>query len=112
MDYPFTTDGCSAGMSAGWKLLFGQLPPWQGHCVAHDRLYWAGGSAAERRRADAILFAEVAAMGHSVWAWIIWLAVRVGGHPLLPFPWRWGYGWSYPSFYREAGQEPSDQVPH
>ena len=99
MDFPFKTDGCSAGMSTAWRLLFGHPPPWEGHCVAHDERYWAGGTAAARRHADAILFADMARMGHPVWARIMWLAVRAGGHPLLPFPWRWGYGWKFPASY-------------
>jgi hypothetical protein len=49
---PFSTDGCSGGMSAGWALVtstfpaivqrHGDRPPWQDCCVAHDRNYHAG----------------------------------------------------------------------
>jgi hypothetical protein len=49
---PFTTDGCSGGLSAGWEFLadkfssflkqYGQQPPWQQCCVEHDRAYWQG----------------------------------------------------------------------
>jgi hypothetical protein len=49
---PFTTDGCSGGLSAGWDLLaerfpklaevHGGQPPWEGCCVTHDRAYHAG----------------------------------------------------------------------
>jgi hypothetical protein len=49
---PFTTDGCSGGLSAGWDLLaerfpklaevHGDEPPWEGCCVTHDRAYHAG----------------------------------------------------------------------
>ncbi|MCC7348845.1 MAG: hypothetical protein IT538_15760 [Variibacter sp.] len=101
-DYPFTTDGCSGGMTAAWRLLLRRDPPWNGCCVDHDRLYWPGGTAAERRSADAKLRACVAARGHPVWAWAMWAAVRLGGHPLLPFSWRWGYGWKYPRPYGSA----------
>ncbi|MXU66508.1 hypothetical protein [Oceanomicrobium pacificus] len=51
---PFTTDGCSGGMSASWELLarefpslaedIGQKPPWAECCVIHDRAYHEGGS--------------------------------------------------------------------
>lgn len=51
-ELPFSSDGCSGGLSAGWKTLAEQLPafaeelgetvPWEECCVAHDRLYWAG----------------------------------------------------------------------
>jgi hypothetical protein len=30
------------------------------------------------------------------------LAVRVFGHPLLPLPWRWGYGWRWPRGYENG----------
>jgi hypothetical protein len=50
---PFKSDGCSGGLSAGWKLLaqalpelarrHGGQPPWQHCCVVHDRAYHTGG---------------------------------------------------------------------
>lgn len=50
---PFTTDGCSGGLSAGWnylsetveflKTVHGDLPPWESCCVSHDRLYHQAG---------------------------------------------------------------------
>lgn len=46
---PFTTDGCSGGMSSSWRVvadLFpdfetaqGSEPPWEYCCVIHDRAY-------------------------------------------------------------------------
>jgi len=52
----FTTDGCSGGLSIGWKRLaamvpefavqHGELPPWQECCVIHDRQYHVGGAGA------------------------------------------------------------------
>ena len=45
----FTTDGCSGGQSQSWELLakilpgferqFGDKPPWETCCVAHDKEY-------------------------------------------------------------------------
>lgn len=99
MDYPFTTDGCSGGLSFAWRLLFRMPPPWEKCCVAHDRVYWRGGTAAERRAADRAFLACVRKKRHPVWGLLLWAAVRVGGHPLLPLPWRWGYGWKYPRPY-------------
>ncbi|MBO9472111.1 hypothetical protein J7413_01030 [Shimia sp. R10_1] len=50
---PFTTDGCSGGMSAAWEALAEQSPwfyevfetraPWHHCCVIHDRAYHLGG---------------------------------------------------------------------
>lgn len=49
---PFTSDGCSGGMSEGWEYLadafpafkkkFGGKPPWESCCITHDRAYWQG----------------------------------------------------------------------
>ncbi len=51
---PFTTDGCSGGMSAAWEALatyspwfyevFEERAPWHDCCVTHDRTYHLGGS--------------------------------------------------------------------
>jgi hypothetical protein len=102
MDYPFTTDGCSGGHSARWRFFFGVAPPWEGCCIEHDKLYWQGGTREERRAADRAVLACVRKIGHPVWGLLIWAAVRVGGHPLLPLPWRWGYGWKYPRPYSSS----------
>jgi len=51
---PFTTDGCSGGLSVGWEYLadrtesfrevHGARPPWEACCIVHDRAYHIGGS--------------------------------------------------------------------
>ncbi|HEU5323093.1 MAG TPA: hypothetical protein VFX28_19970, partial [Methylomirabilota bacterium] len=86
---PFTTDGCS-----GWPD-----GRWQACCVEHDLVYWCGGTAEERRQADARLRACVASTGRPATAAVMYWSVRVGGHPWLPLPWRWGYGWPWPRGY-------------
>jgi hypothetical protein len=50
---PFTTDGCSGGMSSLWVFTaerypaFAEahegVPPWEACCVTHDRVYHTGG---------------------------------------------------------------------
>lgn len=52
---PFTTDGCSGGLSEGWTLVADAFPdfaaahqvspPWEACCVTHDRAYHAAGDA-------------------------------------------------------------------
>jgi hypothetical protein len=67
---PFTSDGCSGGLSRGWAFIsatlpvlarrHGDRPPWENCCVTHDRAYHTGGagdadakaSFAARRAAD------------------------------------------------------------
>ena len=66
---PFTTDGCSGGLSAGWDLVADQFPafadiheqapPWEGCCVTHDRAYHdAAGTTAAEASFDARLTAD------------------------------------------------------
>lgn len=40
--------------------------------------------------------------GHPIVAFIMWIGVRIGGHPLLPAPWRWGYGWPWGRGYQRS----------
>lgn len=102
-DKDFTTDGCSGGMSALWRRLFKKNPPWEGCCVEHDRPYWKGGAREQRKDADQRLMQCVARRGHPIWAALMYAAVRVGGHPYLPLPWRWGYGYKWPRGYTQSG---------
>lgn len=95
----FTTDGCSGGMSWLFRRVLRRPPPWEHACVSHDLAYWQGGSAADRRYADRMLMIRVALNGHPLTAFLMWAAVRIGGHPLLPLPWRWGYGYRYGAGY-------------
>ena len=80
---PFTTDGCSGGLSVGWEYLaerivtlqerHGTRPPWEECCVEHDRRYHAGpagpATAEEsfqaRKQADLDLQACVLATGET-----------------------------------------------
>lgn len=98
-DFPFTTDGCSGGMTWLWRLVTRRDPPWQDRCIEHDRAYWQGGTVEMRRQADRVLMAGVVTNGHPIWAFAMWAGVRIGGVPWLPLPWRWGYGWRWPRGY-------------
>jgi hypothetical protein len=93
--YRFTSDGCSGGLSIGWRAVFGAPPPFEGCCVGHDFWYWRGGTVEQRASADEGLWRCVAATGHPWLAWVMWAGVQPGGSPKLPFPWRWGYGEYY-----------------
>ncbi len=124
---PFTSDGCSGGLSAGWNRLseavplfrhqFGDRPPYEDCCLAHDRLYWRGVTEhgyEQRLAADQTLRACVLEHGRAhrdeyarqfalppavidqnfqLIAELMYGAVRTGGGPCTPLPWRWGYGW-------------------
>ena len=77
---PFTTDGCSGGLSWAWentardfpwfREAHQSAPPWEACCVTHDRAYHNAGGAAEaqlsyqaRLQADEALQSCVAEIG-------------------------------------------------
>jgi hypothetical protein len=137
---PFTTDGCSGSQSKSWEILagvipafadeFGDRPPWEACCVAHDKLYWQGrvdDGYNRRVAADRELEACVVATGDrlapelglkydvseervrdaftQIADWM-YGAVRIGGQPCSFLPWRWGYGWPSCAFTAAADAPP------
>ncbi len=88
----FSSDGCSLFPDGDLS----DRHKWLDCCVRHDMAYWRGGTAGERRRADAELKQCVAARTDNAGlAESMYLGVRAGGSPLLPSWFRWGYGWGY-----------------
>lgn len=86
---PFVTDGCSVWIDGSWV----------GCCVDHDIVYWCGGTREERRQADRELdqcVSESSSGFNGTW---MYLGTRVGGHPIVPAGWRWGFGRDYPAGY-------------
>ena len=107
-DSAFTSDGCSGGMSEFWRQWLGLPPPWEGCCIEHDLVYFNGGTRRQRRKADIKLMCCVASNhgGHPIWAFIMYVGVRVGGSPYWPLKWRWGYGHRYGRrFYEKEKQK-------
>lgn len=97
MDFEFTTDGCSLFPDGDYG----------GCCVEHDKAYWRGGTAAERKAADAKLAACVAAKGHwysKILGKMMYLGVQLFGAPWFPTWYRWGYGWKYSKAWNYAKQ--------
>jgi hypothetical protein len=92
---PFLTDGCSLWPDGVWQRC----------CVEHDMRYWCGGSRAMRRRADRLLRECVAAewkpFGPAM-GWSMQRGVGIGGSPLWPTYYRWGYGRPWSGRYRDA----------
>ena len=86
---PFQSDGCSCFPD----LDYGDC------CTDHDRLYWWGGTADARRRADDTLRQCIAAKGRPLMSHVVYWGVRIGGHGWLPTPWRWGFGRPWPEGY-------------
>ena len=104
-------EGCAARMPCASALGAGPVPPNACHvdgctlaadlnfascCNQHDERYWSGGTPEMRRDVDRELRSCIAAEGHPTLSQIYYLGVRLLGTPLLPTPWRWGFGWPYP----------------
>lgn len=89
----------------GWKVLWwlgevnDKTPPWEPYCVEHDQKYHPGGSIEDRLAADMKLIEDVSRIGYPRLARLMFIGVSIGGHPLLPLPWRWGYGYRWPKGY-------------
>jgi hypothetical protein len=87
----FVTDACTLWPDASFTGT-----GWQQCCVEHDIAYWCGGTRVQRRTADRELLQCVSAEYGAWMGAIMWTGTRVGGHPLFPAYWRWGYGHDYP----------------
>ena len=103
---PFTSDGCSSFPDGTPKT----QTLWLNCCVRHDLAYWKGGTYQERLAADQALEHCVAKAGEPDIAKLMLQGVRAGGSPLLPTPFRWGYGWSFPRDYKALTDNELAQV--
>ena len=74
-------------------------------CDEHDIAYWKGGSLAQRKKADIEFRQCIANSNQFLLAGIYYFGVRVGGTPILPTPWRWGFGWYYPDYNSGPGHK-------
>lgn len=102
----FTSDGCSAFPDG----TFAQNELWLQCCTEHDFTYWQGGTYEQRLNADLELKHCVADVGEPHIANLMLAGVRVGGSPYFPTLFRWGYGWSYPRFYKEITKNEQKQI--
>lgn len=98
---PFTTDACSGFPNGTWE----HRTLWLHCCTEHDIAYWQGGTRDERRAADFALRECVREAGEPTIANVMLIGVWIGGTPLLPTSFRWGYGWPY-----LRGYEPLDRA--
>jgi hypothetical protein len=103
---PFTSDGCSSFPDGTPS----QQDLWLQCCTAHDRAYWKGGTHAQRLEADLALRSCVAQVDEPEIAAVMLIGVRVGGSPVFPTRFRWGYGWTWPRWYGPLSEEELQQV--
>lgn len=103
---PFVSDGCSL-FPDGW---IGKQDEWLHCCIEHDAAYWRGGTSEERLYSDQALRQCVSETGHPLIGMLMLGGVRLGGSPLWPTPFRWGFGWDYPRFYAPLSTEELKQI--
>jgi hypothetical protein len=90
--YAFKSDGCSVAPDFNFTQC----------CLEHDKAYWRGGTCAERRAADQALKRCITENGHGFMSNVYYASVRLFGGPVMPAPWRWGFGWPYGMGYVSA----------
>lgn len=102
---PFKSDGCSGGMSWLWRKIFKRPPPWEDVCVRHDQAYHKGGRSGQRLSADINMMLDIIVKGYPNIAVLMFILVRIGGLPILPTSYRWGFGRPYfKSFWYDKGE--------
>jgi len=110
---PENSDGCTV-LSWVYILLTRKKLPFRACCVSHDEDYWYGGTKQERRDSDKRLReciydhnngTVLGKLFYFVLSWTMWAAVRVGGSPKLPFPWRWEFSQPYTTRKMFGGYE-------
>lgn len=84
-------DGCSGNMSKLWRRLLKRPPPFEFCCHEHDQPYAIGGTEIQRFCADMRLYFCVLESGWPKTAHAMFILVRYGGAPWLPFSWRFGF---------------------
>ena len=108
---PFFTDGCSNWIDGTLR----QPHLWRHCCVAHDKAYWLGGTAEQRKIADDELRACLKDETSKAMTDYMYYMVRWGGHPDWLTWYRWGYGWDYldngePRGYKTPTPEEQQQI--
>jgi len=97
------SDGCTV-LSWVYNTLTRKKLPFRECCVSHDEDYWYGGTRKQRSESDKRLRKCVytynngtflSKLFYTVLSWAMWVAVRIGGSPKIPSPWRWEFSSNY-----------------
>ena len=103
----FSSDGCSQFPDG----TFAQKNLWCDCCIAHDIAYWQGGSKIKKAQADKGLRTCVfSKTNNQLLADTMYFGVTIGGSPIYPVWYRWGYGWSYGRGFQVLNQLEKKQV--
>jgi hypothetical protein len=88
----FSSDGCSQFPDGTLT----QQNLWCDCCITHDIAYWQGGNRKQKKQADKELRQCVLnKTDNTLLADAMYYGVTVGGSPVFPTWYRWGYGWRY-----------------
>mgnify|MGYP000435623119 CR=1 FL=1 len=103
----FSSDGCS-------QFPDGTLDHenlWCDCCIAHDIAYWQGGNRKQKKRADnSLRECVLQKTGNTMLANIMYYGVTLGGSPVFPTWYRWGYGWRYGRGFQSLDRYEKQQV--
>ncbi len=103
----FKSDGCSHFPDGTVK----QRDLWCECCITHDIAYWQGGSKLQKKTADKVLRDCVLnKTGNRLLADAMYYGVTVGGSPVYPIGYRWGFGWSYGRGFKTLSDQEKHQV--
>lgn len=103
----FSSDGCSQFPDG----TFTQKNLWCDCCITHDIAYWQGGSLKLKKQADKDLRACVLNKTNSfLLANTMYFGVIIGGLPIFPTWYRWGYGWRYGRGFKSLNLFEKQQV--
>ncbi len=103
----FKSDGCSHFPDG--TLQHKNL--WCDCCIAHDLAYWQGGSQLQKKAADqALRICVVNKTGNQLLADAMYYGVTIGGLPIYPIWYRWGFGWSYGRGFKSLSVSEKIQV--
>ena len=88
----FSSDGCSQFPDG----TLSQQDLWCDCCITHDIAYWQGGSRKQKKQADKELRQCILnKTNNTLLANTMYFGVTIGGLPIFPTWYRWGYGWRY-----------------
>lgn len=103
----FSSDGCSHFPDG----TLAQPTLWCDCCITHDIAYWQGGSSQLKKQADeALRQCILQKTSNSLLADTMYVGVSVGGLPVFPIWYRWGYGWNYGRGFKKLNQYGKQQV--
>jgi len=103
----FSSDGCSQFPDGTLT----QQDLWCDCCITHDIAYWQGGNRQQKKQADeALRQCVLQKTDNKLLADTMYYGVTLGGSPVFPVWYRWGYGWRYGRGFQSLNKYEQQQV--